>query len=258
MHAVPITKMHGAYNDFIVIDERIARIDDLPSFAKTVCNRRGSVGADGVLVISACERADVRMSIFNADGSQAEMCGNGARCVARYLSELGAGDNLVLETAAREVQTSIVSRDPFQVRVNLGVPRVEEMTVPDCDCLCVWVGNPHVVALQPQLREADLPGLAQALAATPQFRNGTNVHAAVKIGTHQLEARHYERGVGPTMACGSGAVASAAAAISRNLVRSPVEVQVPGGQLLVEWEGGDAFLTGPAVRVFDTELALST
>lgn len=255
MPSVPVTKMHGTYNDFVVLDQRIPRISNLPLFAKTVCDRRAGVGADGLLVITDSEHGDARMSIFNADGSQAEMCGNGARCVARYLSESGGGDDLVLETSSGAVKTSIISREPFEVRVNVGKLRIQPMNLPHEDALCVWVGNPHVVVLQAGLDDLDLPALGKRLAATGQFPDGINVHAAVKAGPHRLQVRHYERGVGATMACGTGAVASAAAAVYRDLVLSPVEVQVPGGRLLVEWPGnGDAFLSGPAVRVFDTQL----
>ncbi len=255
MSAVPVTKMHGSYNDFIVLDERIPRISNLPLLAKAVCNRRGSVGADGLLVISESDHRDARMSVFNADGSRAEMCGNGARCVARYLSECGAGDDLVLETSSGAVKTSIISREPFEVRVNIGNPRIEEMSLPHDDALCVWVGNPHIVFFEMGLDDIDLPAAADRLIGTGQFPAGINVHVAVKAGPQRLLVRHYERGVGATMACGTGAVASAAAAVHRELVLSPVQVDVPGGRLVVEWPGkGDAFLSGPAVRVFDTEI----
>ncbi|MDQ6932266.1 MAG: diaminopimelate epimerase [Candidatus Eremiobacteraeota bacterium] len=255
MSAVPVTKMHGSYNDFIVLDERIPRISNLALFAKTVCDRRGSVGADGVLVIGQSDRGDARMSIFNADGSQAEMCGNGARCVARYLSERGAADDLVLDTSSGAVKTSIISRNPFEVRVNMGNLRIETMNLPHYDALCVWAGNPHVILFEKGLDDIDLPAAADRLVRTGQFPGGINVHVAVKAGPNRLLVRHYERGVGVTMACGTGAVASAAAAVQRELVLSPVQVDVPGGRLVVEWSGkGDAFLSGPAVRVFETEI----
>lgn len=249
--------MHGTYNDFVVLDERVSRISDLPRFAKAVCDRRGGVGADGVLVINESDHADARMSIFNADGSQAEMCGNGARCVARYLSESGAGDDLVLETSTGAVKTSIISRDPFEVRVNVGEPIIEALTPPYEDTFYVGVGNPHVVVLQTGSDDVDLPALARRLILSGRFPAGINVHAAVKAGSDQLRARHYERGAGATMACGTGAVACAAAGVFRGLVASPVEVRVPGGRLLIDWPGhGDAFLSGPAVRVFDTRIDL--
>jgi len=255
MPAVPVTKMHGTYNDFVVLDERIAQIADLSLFAKMVCDRRGSVGADGLLVIGTSSSGDARMSIYNADGSQAEMCGNGARCVARFLSESGAGNELVLETVGGAIKTSVIARDPFEVRINVGKVRIEPVQLAGIEAVCVRIGNPHVVVFQTGLDDVDLAALAGRVNASGQFPDGVNLHVAVKAGPQRLVVRHYERGAGATMACGTGVVASAAAAVHRQLVVSPVEVEVPGGRLMVEWAGqGDAFLTGPAVRVFDTTI----
>lgn len=256
MRAVPVTKLHGTHNDFILIDERVARVVDYPRFAKIVCDRRAGVGADGLLIVLPSAIADVRMRILNADGSQAEMCANGVRCLARYLYDQGAPDELRVETDAGIVHTRVLAElERYDaVRVKLGVPLIERL--PDlADALFVSVGNPHIVIFPEALDDVDLDVIGPQLSSTRS--GGANVHAAARIGPGRLAVHHWERGVGKTLACGTGAVAAAAAAIVRGDVESPVEVNVPGGRLLVEWDrSGDAFLTGDAVRLFDTEIAV--
>lgn len=253
----PVTKMHGARNDFIVLDQRDARIDEFPAFARWACDRRAGIGADGLIVLDESSAADVRMRIFNADGSEAEMCGNGIRCAARWLDEAGEGDRVRFETLAGVAETAVVAREPeYLVRVALEAPRVHPEPVRFMEeARFVDVGNPHVVLFRERVDDVDLTMVATRLQAIGGFANGTNVHIAAVDGKNALRVRHWERGVGLTMACGTGAVASAAAAIERKLVESPVELFVPGGRLVVEWNGtGKAFLTGPAVRVFDTKV----
>lgn len=253
---VHVIKMHGARNDFILVDARTEPLLDKPVFARAFCDRRGGVGADGLLIVEPSQTASVRMQILNADGSEAEMCGNGIRCVARYLDEAGEGDALAIETAAGTIRTNVVERTPtYLVRVAMGVPRPEPKPLGLEAAYFVSLGNPHVVLLRQALDELDLVETALALQQVPQLPEGTNVHAAVIEGQNSVRARHWERGVGLTQACGTGAVACAVTAIGLGLVRSPVNVHVPGGRLLVEWDGnGEAYLTGPAQRVFETSV----
>lgn len=252
MPLVPVTKMHGTRNDFVLVDERTERISDFSQFARAVCDRRTGIGADGVLVILPSASGDVRMRIFNADGSEAEMCGNGVRCVAAYLHEEGGPAELRVQTLAGIIQTTVTSQTPeYRVRVNMGRPAFTTHDGALADTAFVSLGNPHVVLFAGRLDDVDLDTVG------PQYDGripgGANVHVASKAGPSRLLVRHFERGVGKTMACGTGAVACAAAAILRGDVTSPVEVNVPGGHLVVEWDGsGEAFLTGPAVRVFST------
>jgi diaminopimelate epimerase len=243
---VAVTKMHGARNDFIVLDARDVRVADLSAFAQNVCDRRTGIGADGLLVIERSERAAVAMRVINADGSEAEMCGNGIRCVARYLDERGEGGELDIETVAGIIHTEVIDRgDEYRVRVRIGTPRVG---VGADDELPVDVGNPHVVLFSGDVDRVDLLTLGRE-------HPDVNVHAVQVLNVHELRVRHHERGVGITMACGTGAVASAAAAIVRGAARSPVIVHVPGGDLTIEWDGhGDAFMTGPARQVFETTI----
>jgi diaminopimelate epimerase len=243
MSSVAVTKMHGTFNDFIVLDQRPPSVTDLHAFARNACDRRGGVGADGVIALFPSSQADVRMRIVNADGSEAEMCGNGARCAARFLADRGEGAHFRFETLAGIVVADVL--EDGQVRLNVGVPSFEDRSLPFPDANFVSVGNPHVVIFARALDDVDVEAIG---AANPDV----NVHAAVVVDDHRLRVRHYERGAGLTYSCGTGAVASAAAAMRRGFVQSPVVVNVPGGQVLVEWDGErEAFLTGPAVRVFD-------
>lgn len=257
---VPVTKMHGARNDFVIVDQRSAHLGDLHAFARWACDRHVGIGADGVIVIDGTGRSDVRMRTINADGSEAEMCGNGIRCAARWLDEAGEGDHLRFDTAAGTIETQIVAREPeYLVRVAMSAPRIapERLEFLE-DAHFVDLGNPHIVLLRSRHDEVDLAAIATRVQEEPAFAHGANVHVAVYDGDDRIRVRHWERGVGFTMACGTGAVACAAAAIKDELVESPVEVLVPGGRLIVEWDGrGNAYLTGPAERVFDAEIIAS-
>ncbi|MDP9110669.1 MAG: diaminopimelate epimerase [Candidatus Eremiobacteraeota bacterium] len=253
---VPVTKMHGTRNDFLVIDQRTARDSDLREFARHYCERRSGIGADGVLVIEPSTCADVKMRIINADGSEAETCGNGLRCVARYLDEQGDGGDRTIETLAGVHSTSVVSRSPeFLVRVSMGTPIIERRDLPFDNAVFVSLGNPHVVLFAHSLDAVDLEGAAAKLVGARGLEGGANLHVAVQRDAGDLLVRHWERGVGYTQACGSGAIACAAAARSRGSVSEVVNVHVPGGLLRVEWDSrGVAYLTGPAERVFEVRV----
>jgi diaminopimelate epimerase len=250
MSPVAVSKMHGTLNDFVVLDERSAQIvGDVVAFARRICDRRGGIGADGLIVLLPSERADARMRIINADGSEAEMCGNGMRCAVRYLSECGEGERFRIETLAGIIGAQVLEKnDEYRIRLNVGVPLFEHRALPFEDAAFVSVGNPHVVIFERSLDAIDLLTIGRRMS-------DVNVHLAVVADAHRLDVRHHERGVGLTNACGTGAVACAAAAIKRGLAESPVDVHVPGGVLTIEWDGaGEAFLTGPAVRVFDARV----
>lgn len=256
MTGVAVTKMHGAYNDFAVVDWRKnPETPDPGTWARDVCDRRGGIGCDGLIVIDSSNIADARMRIFNADGSEAEMCGNGLRCAVRFLSEDGAGDSVRIETASGVLAAEVTSRgEPYEVRAQVGTPRFETRTLPFANAAYAIVGNPHVVIFERSLDAIDLAQAAQRLQSS--FPGGVNVHVAVSVDRHRVDARHWERGVGLTRACGTGSAACAATAIRLGLAESPVFVHVPGGVLTVEWDGtGEAYLTGPAVRVFDAIIA---
>jgi diaminopimelate epimerase len=249
-----VTKMHGARNDFVIVDRRSDARVGLERFAKWACDRRAGIGADGVIAIESSSLADARMRTINADGSEAEMCGNGVRCAARWLDEAGEGADVTFETEAGLISTEIVSRGAeYAVRVAMGCPAITPLS----DGWFVDLGNPHVVLVRSSIDGVDLESTAEEIQKDWRFTNGTNVHLAALQGRSSMRVAHWERGVGLTMACGTGAVACAAVAIASGTATSPIEVFVPGGRLVVEWDGtGNAYLTGPAVRVFDTKVNL--
>lgn len=249
MSSVAVTKMHGTFNDFIVLDQRPPTVTDLRTFARTACDRRGGIGADGVLALLPSEQGDVRMRIINADGSEAEMCGNGARCAAKFLYERGEGTHFRFDTLAGIIVADVL--DDANIRLNVGVPSFEERPLPFTDADFVSMGNPHVVIFARAIEDVDVEAIGRA---NPEV----NVHVAAVLGEQRMRVKHYERGAGLTYSCGTGAVACAAAAMRRGLVKSPVDVNVPGGHVFVEWDGKNAaFLTGPAVRVFEATLEIA-
>lgn len=258
---VPIVKANGTGNDFVLVDERQASVDDPVAFARRICDRTDGVGADGVLFLQASERFDARLRIVNADGSDAEMCGNGMRCVARYLVERGAPSAFTVATLAGPIGVEVLSRAPeYRVRVEVGTPDVEiggaERTLESAGVIwkyrAVSLGNPHVVIFVDDVAAVDVERVGAALATHRDFPHGTNVHFVQILDPHRVRVRHYERGVGVTQSCGTGSVAAAAAAIVAGSAESPVTVEVPGGMLVVEWRlGAPATLTGPVEKVFE-------
>ena len=243
--------MHGARNDFVVLDNRAHQLDDLTELAQAICDRRTGIGADGLLVIGSSDIGDVSMRVLNSDGSEAEMCGNGVRCVARYLDEKGEGGDLRVDTEAGIIETHVVERgDEYRIRVAMGTPVIERRAG---DETFVSTGNPHVARFRKRVEDVDIE--TEGIDMQNQIPGGINLHIVAVEGPHELRVRHYERGAGVTMACGTGAVASSVAAIDRGDAKSPVTVHVPGGDLVIEWDGhGEAYMTGPALRVFDTEI----
>jgi len=251
-----VSKYHGARNDFIVLDARAKTVDDVRAFALQWCDRHAGIGADGVLVIGKSERAPISMRVINADGSEAEMCGNGVRCVARYLDERGEGAQFTIDTLAGLVHTDVIDRgEVYRVRVDMGVPRLVSVNQSEPQSAIVDTGNRHLVLFREDIDGFDLLAMGQATNEDPRYAGGINVHLVEVEGAATLRVRHYERGAGMTMACGTGAVASAVASIARGDVSSPVLVRVPGGELTIEWDGsGHAYMTGPAVHVFDAQI----
>jgi diaminopimelate epimerase len=252
---IPVVKMNGTLNDFILVDGRDQAPDDPIAFARRVCDRATGIGADGVLLLLPSDHADVRMRIINADGSEAEMCGNGTRCVARYLDEHDGRTAALLETLAGPIATTIVAREPeYAVSVQLNVPQVaEQHTVAGFTAIPVDVGNPHVVIFVDDLAAIDIRTLGPRIEHDPRYPHGTNVHVVQILGPDAVRAVHWERGAGATQACGTGAAAIAAAAIVTRGLHSPVAVDVPGGRLTIAWTPGDrAVMTGNAVREFTT------
>jgi len=261
---IPVAKMHGAHNDFVLVEERTSRGVSYAALAQRLCDRARGLGADGLLVVGEPQAgldAFATMRIFNADGSEAEMCGNGMRCVARFLVERGAPNAFTVATLAGPIGVEVLARTPeFRVRVDVGTPELAaEGTERSLDVdghawtyRSVSLGNPHIVIFVDDVGAIDVERDGAALSMRREFPFGTNVHFVQRLGAQRIGVRHYERGVGVTQACGTGAVAAAAAAMTAGFVTSPVTVEVPGGTLVVEWRPGEsAQLSGPAEKVFE-------
>lgn len=264
--AMHVVKMHGARNDFAIVDARRDTVENANALAQRLCDRRGGIGADGLLIVQPSSIANARMTIINADGSEAEMCGNGIRCFARYLDENGEGDDLAIETASGIVRTRVIAREPeYLVKVALPAPEFMTLEAPFDNpstgahsaplrvTRYIRVGNPHAILIRESLDDIDLEEVAADFQR--KIASGINVHIATVLDDHTLRVIHWERGVGRTQACGTGSAACAVAGIEEGLVRSPVDVRVPGGTLRFEWNDGALTMTGPAARVFEANVA---
>jgi diaminopimelate epimerase len=242
-------KMEGLGNDFVVLRGPLS--PTAPDIAAW-CDRRRGIGADGLLVVTPLGPGRVRMQYWNADGSPAEMCGNGLRCVGRYAvaEGLAAGPDLVVETAVGE----------RPVRVSAGAVRAlvgefAEAAIPPFDLAgyhleSVSMGNPHAVAFVDDCYAVPVSAVGPIVEGDPRFPQRTNVEFATVVSSRRLDLRVWERGVGETLACGSGAAAAAALAHRRGLTGPRVTVMLPGGPLDVEVEGDRVWIEGPAVMVF--------
>ncbi len=255
--AVPLVKYNGTQNAFVLVDSRTTGLADPAGFAQRVCAPGSGLGADGLLIVLDSLWADAAMRIINADGSEAEMCGNGVRCVARYLDEHDGRATAQIETLAGPIQTHILAREPqYMVSVELNAPQVGVAhDVAGWRAIPVDVGNPHVVIFVDDLAAVDIAVLGPRIAGDARYPQGTNVHFARVTGPSALSVLHWERGAGATQACGTGAVACAAAAIATRGMDSPVELTVPGGVLSVAWTAPNrAVMSGNAVREFETSV----
>ncbi|MGQ0660006.1 diaminopimelate epimerase [Sphingosinicella sp.] len=253
-------KMHGLGNDFAIFDAREGAVAMDAARARVIADRRTGVGCDQVIVLEPSAIADVRMRIWNADGSEVESCGNATRCVAL----LGA-------TTIETVGGVLTARaDGGGATIDMGQPRFGWAEIPlayamDTAAMPVgWdgleapsavnVGNPHVVFFVADADAVDLARLGPIIEHDPLFPEQVNVNVA-SMADGAIKLRVWERGAGLTQACGTGACATAVAAISRGLAASPVDVRLPGGALTIAWEkGGPIRMTGPATHVYDGEL----
>jgi diaminopimelate epimerase len=245
---VPFVKMNGTLNTFVVVDGRETPLDDVVAFGKDICDPARGAGADGLLFLSDSTTADVGLRIINADGSEADMCGNGVRCVARYLDEHDGRGEATVETLSGPIVTRVLSREPYLVSEVMGVPKIgEPHDVAGYRAIPVDVGNEHVVIFVDDLAAIDLRTLGPRICDDPRYPDGVNVHF-VQIDGDRVRVLHWERGAGATAACGTGAVACSAVVIAQRGFRSPVSLEVPGGTLRVEWTQGErAVLIGDAV-----------
>jgi diaminopimelate epimerase len=257
---VRFTKGHGTANDFVLLPDPDGALPLTDTLVRAVCDRRTGIGAVGVLrvVRTACvpeyaslaADAEWFMDYRNADGGAVEMCGNGVRVFARYLATRGWAVSDDMAVATRDGVKRVTLRPNGDVTVDMGAPSFDG-PAPD-GATYVSMGNPHVVFFVDDLMDAPVHAEGPAIeAATP---GGTNVEYAAVASRDHLAMRVWERGVGETMSCGTGACAVAVAAASAGLAERDVEVAVPGGLLRVAWTGDTVLLTGPAVLVADGDL----
>lgn len=259
-------KMHGLGNDFVVIDERDGQVTMTAPLARALADRRTGVGCDQVILIGASAQADVAMRIFNANGSEVGACGNATRCVPLFL-----GADVTIETQAGLLHAE---RRGDGASVDMGAPRFAWDAIPlayamDTGVMPVsWedlpapsavnVGNPHVIFFVPDLAAVETARLGPLIETDPLFPERVNVNFAQVLDRGHIRLIVWERGAGLTQACGTGACATAVAAVSRRLCDAPVTVSLPGGDLMIDWRPGETIrMTGPATHVYSGRIDLS-
>jgi len=271
------TKMHGLGNDFVVVYAIRQAVALEPKQVRFLADRRFGVGCDQVLLVEPARLPGTAFHyrIFNADGSEVEQCGNGARCFARFVREQGfTSDDVIIVGTARGPITLHVESDG-QVRVDMGAPRLEPADLPFdaptrattypievngqvLEIGAVSMGNPHAVLLVDDVASAPVGRLGPLLGSHPRFPRRVNVGFAAVKARDRIDLRVYERGSGETLACGTGACAAVVSGRLRGLLDEQVLVRLPGGELRVSWLGGDApvWMIGPAVTVFEGTIDL--
>ncbi|AJY76452.1 diaminopimelate epimerase [Paenibacillus beijingensis] len=269
------TKMHGLGNDFVVIAGETALPEGADALAVRLCDRNFGIGADGLVFILPSDSADFMMRIINSDGSEAEQCGNAIRCVAKYVYDNGLTDKetITIETlgaGAQQVQLTVENGKAAAVRVDMGRPVLAGLEVPttvDADPVighpievdgrefrftAVSMGNPHCVIFVDDAAGFDLHTWGPKLEVHPLFPRKTNVEFVSVTNRSHADMRVWERGAGPTLACGTGACATVVASVLNGLTDRTATVSLKGGDLLIEWSESDnrVYMTGPAAEVF--------
>jgi diaminopimelate epimerase len=248
---VPFVKANACGNDFLIIDGMHAPAD-VAAFTQRICDRHAGVGADGVEWLFPAQDADVRARLFNADGSEAEISGNGTRCVAAYWFREHKKERIRVRTDAGVKTCTLLSHNGarYEFESAMGEPRVgEEVAVRlafrEVRGIPVSMGNPHYVVFVPEFA-AGWQAEAAGIGAHHDFKYGVNVELVLARDKGNIDVRFFERGVGETQSSGTGSCASAVAAVTAHVAESPVQVHAPGGMQTVRWEGGQVFLRGPA------------
>ncbi len=271
------TKMHGAGNDFVVIDATHKPIGLSPEQLRFLADRHFGVGCDQILLVekSQMDEADFRYRIFNADGGEVEQCGNGARCFVRFVHDrkLTSKRQIVVETKSGLISPRL--EEDGRVTVNMGAPIFVPARIPfitDSDALiqpldvngevvqitAVSMGNPHAVQVVSDVEHAPVIAQGAFIEHHPRFPNRVNAGFMQVLDRRHIKLRVYERGAGETLSCGTGACAAVVTGIRRGLLDSQVQVATRGGILTIAWNGGDSpvMMTGPAISVFEGEIDL--
>lgn len=275
---IKFTKMEGLGNDYVYMDAINQKIENRSELARFVSNRNFGIGSDGLILIEKSEVADFKMTMFNSDGSQAEMCGNGIRCVAKFVYDKGMTDKttLKIETLAgiKILELNVEDGKVKTVRVDMGEPILEAEKVPvvstenpvknlvlkakdrEFKFTCVSMGNPHAITIVKDTSKFDVKKYGEELEVNKVFPRRTNVEFVQIIDRNTIKMRVWERGAGETLACGTGACATAVACNLNGLTDRKVTIELLGGNLEIEWnkENNHVYMTGPATTVFEGEL----
>ena len=269
------TKMHGLGNDYVCINCFRERVEDPSGFARTLCDRHYGIGADGLILICPSKVSDFKMEIYNSDGSVAGMCGNGIRCLGKYVYDyrLTGKETLSIETKSgiRYMHLHIQDGKACGAMVDMGVPRLNAHSIPilsEKDLVIndpievqkknyrmtgISMGNPHAVIFSEEINGISLEETGRELEFHPRFPERANIEFCHVTARNRMEIRVWERGVGETLACGTGACAAVVASVLNDLTDEEVIVKLLGGELSVRWDRkvNHVFLEGPAVKVFD-------
>lgn len=274
------TKMHGIGNDYVYVNCFEESIKNPAEVSKFVSDRHFGIGSDGLILISPSAQADFRMNIYNADGSQAEMCGNGIRCVAKYVYDYGLTDKteISVETLAgiKYLKLQVENGKVATVEVNMGAPILEPKAIPVAveespvvnvpvevkgktyHMTCVSMGNPHAIIFMDNVKELDIEAIGPFFENHTVFPKRTNTEFVEVLDRNTVNMRVWERGSDETLACGTGACATTVACILNNKTEDEVTVHLLGGDLKIRWdrEANQVYMTGPATVVFDGEIIL--
>jgi len=281
---IKFTKMHGLGNDFILIDcldRELGNHPFLSNLSKKLCDRHFGIGADGLILILSSEKADLRMRIYNSDGTEAQMCGNGIRCFAKYVYEnkLIFKSKFTVETLADIITPKLIFKNKkiLGIRVDMGIPKLKKSKIPvkgsdnlpvineilqvnskqNIKISCVSMGNPHCIIFVEDIQSIPINEIGPKIENHPIFPEKTNVEFIQILNKKELNFRVWERGVGETLACGTGACAALVASVLNNKSERQAIIHLTGGDLDIEWiENGPVFMTGPAKLVFKGEIMI--
>ena len=269
------TKMQGLGNDYVYVNCFKEKIDNPPELARRISDRHFGVGSDGLIMINPSDKADFEMEMYNADGSRGEMCGNGIRCVAKYVYDYGLTDKeaISVETLAgiKYLQFFIENGKVAKVKVDMGSPILTPAEIPvvaegeravdepivvdgtEYRMTCISMGNPHAIVYVDDVKNLPIEKIGPLFEKHERFPNRVNTEFVKVLDRNTVEMRVWERGSGETLACGTGACATAVACILNGLTEEKVTVKLLGGDLEIEWdrEKNKVFMTGPAKVVFD-------
>lgn len=278
MIKVKFQKMHGLGNDFVLFDEIDPLKYDLTSLAIRICDRHQGIGADGIILILPSEIADVKMRIINSDGSEANMCGNGIRCFAKYVydNHIKTVKSFTIETGAGVMIPELIVEDEkvLFVKVNMGAPVLERSAIPmtgapgnvinepffvsgkEIRITSLLMGVPHTMVFVDDLDKTDIVAMGREIERDPLFPQRTNVNFVEVMNEREIKVRTWERGAGSTLACGTGSCASAVASFLNGKTGKEVTVHLTLGDLVIEWIDHNVFMTGTANHVFEGEIIL--